>query len=293
MNSEIARAQRFRGLHTTGCFAMPNPWDVGSAVYLARLGCKALATTSAGFAHSLGRPDLPTALPLDDVLQHVRAIAGATALPLNVDFQDGYATEPHGVHANVGACLRAGAAGLSIEDSTGDEAAPLFELPLAIERVRAAAAARDATLPGAVLTARCEAWLVGDRDPLRTALDRLIAFADAGADCLYAPGVRDPKHIGALVAAVAPKPVNVLVSRPGAGLSVAALAALGVRRISLGSALARVAWDAFRIAAHELVEHGTFEGLADRGGFADLDSVFGAAGRQPPAGSDSSSTSAR
>jgi 2-methylisocitrate lyase-like PEP mutase family enzyme len=263
----------FRALHASGCFVLPNPWDVGSARFLEHAGFKALATTSSGFAFSRALPDEESALPLDAVLGHFREIAAATALPVNADFQSGHAHDPEGVAANVALCARTGVAGLSIEDATGDKAKPLFGRALAVERIRAARSAIDAGGTPVVLTARCEAWLVGDADPLRTALDRLVAFADAGADCLYAPGVRDPDAIAAIVKAVAPKPVNVLVSHD-TGLSVSRLAELGVRRISVGSALARVAWGAFMRAARGIAETGTFEALAGAASFAELNALF-------------------
>jgi len=262
----------FRTLHESGCFVLPNPWDVGTAKVLAQLGFRALATTSAGFAFSRGLPDTITAVPRDVMLAHVREIVTATPLPVNADYQAGYAREPEGVAASVAECVRTGVAGLSIEDATGDASAPLFELRLAVERIRAARAAIDATGVPVVLTARCEAWLVGDPDPLRTARERLVAFAEAGADCLYAPGVRDAGAIAALVAAVAPKPINVLVSAPGPTL--ARLAELGVRRVSLGSALSRVAWGAFLRAARGISESGSFEVLAGAASFTELNDLF-------------------
>ena len=265
---------RYRALHESGCFVLPNPWDVGSAVFFHHAGFQALATTSAGLGFTRGLPDSVTALGLDAVLAHVRELVAATPLPVNVDFQAGYADEPAGVAANVAACVATGAAGLSIEDATGDRLRPLYEREVAIERIRAARAAIDASGTGAVLTARCEAWLVGDPAPARTAIDRLVAFADAGADCLYAPGVRDPDTIAAIVTEVAPRAVNVLVSAPGPGLTAAALADLGVRRISVGSALARVAWAALARAAREIVEAGTFDGLASAMPFKELDDLF-------------------
>ena len=264
----------FRALHESGCFVLPNPWDVGTAVFLRHLGFRALATTSAGVAFSRGLPDDPRALSLDVMLAHVREIVAATDLPVNADFQGGYADDPEGVATNVAACVATGVAGLSIEDATGDPIAPLFERGLAIERIRAARAAIDAGGAPVVLTARCEAWLVGDADPARTALDRLVAFADAGADCLYAPGVRDPETIATIVRAVAPRPVNVLISSPAPELPLARLADLGVRRVSLGSALARVAWGAFLRAARSIAETGTFDELAGAASFRELDEVF-------------------
>jgi 2-methylisocitrate lyase-like PEP mutase family enzyme len=265
----------FRDLHASGCFVLPNPWDVGSARALESLGFRALATTSAGFAFSRGLPDEVRALPRDLMLAHVHEIAGATPLPVNADFQNGYADDPEGVAASVALCAATGVAGLSIEDATGDPAAPLYAEALAVERVRAARSAIDASGLPVVLTARCEAWLVGHPDASRVALARLAAFAEAGADCLYAPGVRDPGQIAAIVKEVAPKPVNVLVSAPVPGLSVSRLAGLGVRRISVGSALARVAWGAFLRAARGMAKEGSFEGLAGAAPFAELNGLFG------------------
>jgi 2-methylisocitrate lyase-like PEP mutase family enzyme len=259
-------------LHESGCFVLPNPWDAGTAVYLWHLGFKAVATTSAGVAFARALPD--GKVPLQEMLAHIREVVRATPLPVNADFQAGFAHHPEGVATNVTLCVRTGAAGLSIEDSTGDEGAPLYDRALAVERVRAARAAIDATGAGVVLTARCEAWLVGHPDPARTALDRLVAFADAGADCLYAPGVRDPETIAAMVKAVSPKPVNVLVSAPLPGLSLARLGDLGVRRISVGGALARVAWAAFMRAARSIAETGAFDALADAAGSAELNGLF-------------------
>ncbi|HXU46698.1 MAG TPA: isocitrate lyase/phosphoenolpyruvate mutase family protein [Thermoanaerobaculia bacterium] len=267
----------FRALHESGCFVLPNPWDAGSALYLEHLGFKALATTSAGMAFARGLPDSVDAVSRDAMLGHVREIVEATPLPVNADFQTGYADEPEGVAANVTACVATGVAGLSIEDATGNEAAPLYERALAVERIRAARAAIDAGGSGVVLTARCEAWLVRHPDAHRVALDRLAAFAEAGADCLYAPGVREPEQIAAIVREVAPRPVNVLVSAPAPGLSVAQLADLGVRRISVGSALARVAWGGFIRAARDLAA-GSFEGLAGAASFAELEALFGRRG---------------
>jgi 2-methylisocitrate lyase-like PEP mutase family enzyme len=264
----------FRKLHASGCFLLPNPWDVGSARYLQSLGFKALATTSAGFAFSRGLPDEVSALPRDLMLAHIREIAAATSLPVNADFQSGYASEPEGVAESVALCVATGVAGLSIEDSTGDAATPLYAEEMAIDRVRAARAAIDIAGVPVLLTARCEAWLVGHPDASRVALRRLAAFAEAGADCLYAPGVKDLDEIARIVKAVAPKPVNVLVSAPGGDLTLPRLAEIGVRRISVGSALARVAWGAFMKAARGLAE-GSFEGLAGAAPFGELNGLFG------------------
>jgi 2-methylisocitrate lyase-like PEP mutase family enzyme len=264
---------RFRALHGSGCFLLPNPWDVGSAVALAHCSFQALATTSAGFAFSRGLPDAVDSVPLAEVLAHVRELAAATPLPLNADFQAGYAADAEGVAANVAACVATGCAGLSIEDASGDKARPLFDQSVALQRLRGARAAIDASGSGVVLTARCEAWLVGAPDPKRIALDRLVAFADAGADCLFAPGVRDLATIGEIVRAVAPKPVNVLIGAPAPGLSLKRLADLGVRRVSVGSALARVAWGAFLAAARSLAEEQSFDALTGAP-FAELNALF-------------------
>lgn len=270
----MSAIERFRTLHASGCFLLPNPWDVGTAVYLEKLGFQALATTSAGFAFTQGLPDEVWAISCERMLAHVAEIAAATSLPVNADFQNGYADEPEGVAASVARCVATGAAGLSIEDATGNDEAPLYARALAVERVRAARAAIDASGHPVVLTARCEAWLVGTPDPARVALDRLVAFADAGADCLYAPGVRDPEAIAALVRAVAPKPLNVLVTGPDPALTPQRLAEIGVRRISVGSALARVAWGAFLRAARTLAENGSFEGFEGAARSPQPDEVF-------------------
>ena len=255
----------FRKLHQSGCFVLPNPWDPGSAYFLYKLGFKALATTSAGFAFSQALPD--SAVPRELMRAHIAQIVAATPLPVNADFQNGYADEPERVAESVALCVRTGAAGLSIEDS--DPAGGLYDRALAIERVKAAReAAKDV-----VLSARCEAYLVGAPDPQRTVLDRLVAFADAGADCLYAPGVRDLAKIAEIVKAVAPKPVNVLA---WAGVSVAQLAAAGVRRISVGGALARAAWGGFIRSAREIAESGTFATFANATPFDELESAFAA-----------------
>lgn len=264
----------FRALHASGCFVLPNPWDAGSAVYLEQLGFKALATTSAGFAFSRGAPDTVSAVPKDAMLAHIKDVVTATSLPVNADFLAGYADAPEGVAENVALCVATGAAGLSIEDGTGRPAEPLYAAPLAVERMRAARAAIVASGVPVVLTGRCEAWLVGDPDPFRTAMERLPAYAAAGADCLYAPGVSSPDEITAIVRAVAPKPVNVLVSSPRASLDVARLAELGVRRVSVGSALSRVAWGAFIRAARSLAATGSFDAFADAASFDELNEIF-------------------
>jgi len=244
---------RFRDLHASGCFVIPNPWDIGSAKVLAQLGFPALATTSSGFAWSIGRQDNHVAL--DEALAHFRAVSAAVDVPVNADFEGGFAVAPEEVAKNVAAASATGIAGLSIEDSTGDAAHPLFDFELAVERVRAARAAT-----GLVLVARCEAYLTG-RPDLDEVLRRLAAYAEAGADCLYAPGVRSLGEIGTIVKAVAPKPVNVLV---GSGFTtLAELRDLGVRRISVGGALARAAWSGFLAAAEEIANNGMFTALGN------------------------------
>jgi 2-methylisocitrate lyase-like PEP mutase family enzyme len=272
--SQSSAIEEFRTLHASGCFVVPNPWNVGTAVYLQHVGFKALATTSAGFAFAQGLPDSVSAIPRDLMLAHIREVASATSLPVNADFQNGYADEPDGVAANVALCIATGVAGLSIEDASGDVATPLYEFNQAVDRIKAARAAIGASGVPVILTARCEAWLVRDPDPLRTSLERLVAFAEAGADCLYAPGVSKPEEIAAIVKAVAPKPVNVLVSTNNCDLSVSQLTELGVRRISVGAALARVAWGAFIRAAGNIRETGRFDSLVDAASFAELNDLF-------------------
>jgi 2-methylisocitrate lyase-like PEP mutase family enzyme len=262
-----AKRAAFRRLHESGCFVIPNPWDVGSARYLQHLGFKALATTSSGAAWTKGLPD--NALGLEAMLAHIGEIAAASDVPVNADFEGGYAGEPAGVAANVRRAIDTGVSGLSIEDSTGHGDKPLYEFTLAVERVKAARAAIDKSGSGVLLTARAECFLVGHPDPLKESLRRLEAYAAAGADCLYAPGPKSREHIQAIVKAVAPKPVNLLVGAPG--LSVAEIADLGVRRISMGGALARSAWTGFIRAAREIAEQGSFGGFANITPFAELD----------------------
>jgi 2-methylisocitrate lyase-like PEP mutase family enzyme len=274
MNSKQASAiEQFRALHESGCFVLPNPWDVGSTIYLEHLGFKAVATTSAGFAFAKGLPDDPQFISLELMLEHFREIAAATSLPVNADFQNGFADEPARVADNVKSCVATGVAGLSIEDSTGRDDKPLYEFDLGVERVKAARAAIDASGMPVVLTARCEAYLVGDADPLRTSLDRLAAFADAGADCLYAPGVTATEEIKKIAQSVAPKPINVLAFAKNCALSVSQLADLGVRRISVGSSLARAAWGGFIRAADEIHSAGSFKSFAEAATF-DLNKLF-------------------
>src|SRR5438128_6483578 len=272
MSSPQQSSATFRAMHESGCFVLPNPWDIGTAIYLQHLGFKALATTSAGFAFSRGKRD--GGVPRDEMLAHIREIVEATTLPVNADFQSGYADEPEGVAGNVRLCLATGVAGLSIEDNAGRTDAPLYEKELAVDRIRAARSAIDGSKTGVVLTGRCEAWLVGDPDPLRAALERLAAYAEAGADCLYAPGVRNPDEIAQIVKTVAPKPVNVLVSGFNHQLSFSQLIDLGVRRISVGSSLALAAWGAFLRAAQDIKTNGTFGLLANGAASADLNELF-------------------
>lgn len=274
MSTTAEKIATFRKMHESGCFVLPNPWDAGSAVVLASLGFRALGTTSAGLAFGRAVPDRIGAVSLEATLDNVRGIVEATSLPVTADFQEGFAGFADEVGTSVRSCLATGVAGLSIEDGTGDLARPLFAREQAIERVRAARSAIDASGSRALLTGRCEAWLVGDPTPFETVIDRLVAYAEAGADCLYAPGVQEPEQIARLVEAVRPKPVNVLMARAQPGLTVERLAALGVRRISVGSALARVAWGAFVRAAESIRDDGSFEALAGAAAFADLNAIF-------------------
>ena len=268
------RVTEFRRLHETGCFVMPNPWDIGSARILVGLGFPAVATTSAGLAWSLGRRD--NEISLEVALAHLRAVAGCVDVPVNADFEDGFAKEPAGVAANVSAAAATGVAGLSIEDSTGKAADPLYDFTLAVERIRAARCAIDASGTGVLLTGRSEGFIAGRPDLAKT-IERLVAYADAGADCLYAPGVRDVDDIAAIVRAVAPKPVNVLVG--GDFTTVTQLAELGVRRISVGGALARAAWTGFLDAAKEIAGQGTFTALGRTISVPELNGLFGTTGR--------------
>ena len=255
--AQLPAVADFRVLHESGCFVLPNPWDVGTAVYLQHLGFKALATTSAGFAFSRGKPD--GGVLLDEMLSHISEIVAATPLPVNADFLNGFADEPEDISTNVTLCIECGVAGLSIEDNSQNSAAPLYEEKLAVDRIRAAREAIDASGVPVVLTGRCEAWLVKAPDPFRVAIDRVVAYAEAGADCLYAPAVQKPDQIAEIVRAVAPKPVNVLVAGFNRELTLSQLADLGVRRISVGSGLAAVAWGAFISAARSIATTGRFD----------------------------------
>jgi 2-methylisocitrate lyase-like PEP mutase family enzyme len=270
-----ARRQAFRALHEEGCFVMPNPWDVGSARYLQHLGFPALATTSAGFAFSRGLPDSDFAVSRDQSLAHIADIAAAVDLPVNADFASGYGVDPSEVADSVARCVATGVAGLSVEDATGDSSVPLFELPLAVERVQTARQAIDQSGGDVLLTARAECYLVGHPDAFRESVRRLQAYAQAGADVLFAPGVHELEEIKALVEAVRPKSFNLLVNRD-IGLSVSDIAALGVRRISIGPALALAAWTGFMRAAQALKSDGSFAGLAELAPYADINDFLAA-----------------
>jgi 2-methylisocitrate lyase-like PEP mutase family enzyme len=270
MSTIPEKRRAFRVLHERGCFVLPNPWDIGTARYLQQLGFKAIATTSSGAAWSLGLPD--TAVGRNVMLAHITAIVAASDLPVNADFESGYASSPREVGESVRMCVDTGVAGLSIEDSTGDANNPLLALHDAVARIRAARTAIDAKDPAVMLVGRAECFLVGRTD-LDETIGRLQAYAAAGADCLYAPGLRTREHIARIVEAVAPKPVNVLIG--GAlGFTVKDLAELGVRRISVGGALARAAWGGFIRAARGIAEGGTFDALADAVSFAELNGFF-------------------
>ena len=266
MNAHDGRAIAFRRLHISGCFVMPNPWDVGSARALESMGFKALATTSAGFAWTLGRAD--NQVTLDQVLEHLRVIAAAVKVPVNADFEGGFAVDPADVAANVTRAAATGIAGLSIEDSTGNAAHPLHDFDLAVERIRAARRAIDESGTGIVLTGRSEGFVWGRPDIVET-IRRLRAYAEAGADCLYAPRIDTAEHASAIVAAVSPKPVNLLVNAPF--ITVAEAASLGVRRISVGGTLARTAWAGFLEAAQEMANEGTFSRF---GQLPNVDALF-------------------
>src|SRR3979411_3073740 len=259
----------FHKMHESGCFVLPNPYDVGSARALQHIGFKAIASTSAGFAWSIGKAD--NRVTLDEVCDHLAALCAAVDLPVNADFEGGFAHKPEKVGANVARAVTTGVSGLSIEDSTGDAAKPLYERAFAIERIKAARAAIDADISGVMLVGRCEGFLVGQAD-LTMVIDRLQAYAEAGADCLYAPGIKSKEQIAAVVKGVHPKPVNLLVG--ASGLSVAEAADLGVRRISVGGSLARTAWAGFMRAAREMAEQGTFTELGQGYPGGELNKMF-------------------
>ena len=259
----------FRRLHESGCFAIPNPWDVGSARYLQHLGFKALATTSAGFAWSIAKPD--NAVQLEEVLEHLKAIASATDIPVNADFEGGFADAPEDVAQNVKRAVATGIAGLSIEDSRRNADEPLYDFSHAVERIKAARRAIDANNSGAFLTGRSEGFIAG-RPDLQETIRRLTAYAEAGADCLFAPGLKTKEDIVAVVKAVAPKPVNFIAL---AGIfTLSDLAELGVRRISIGGGLARAAWGGFMRAAKEIADSGSFAGLAQGASGAEITGLF-------------------
>src|SRR6187402_1527841 len=259
----------FRKLHEAGCFVLPNPYDVGSAIALQHLGFKALASTSAGFAWTIGKAD--NRVTVDDVCTHLIAICAAVDIPVNADFEDGFAHEADKVGVNVARAVKTGVAGLSIEDFTGDNAKPLFDRALAVDRIRAARRAIDADNSGVLLTGRCEAFLRGQKD-MKLVIDRLTAYAEAGADVLYAPGIAAPEEISAVVRALHPKPVNLLVGAAGPSLKQAA--DLGIRRISVGGSLARAAWGGFMRAAKEMAEQGTFTELGNGYSGGELNKMF-------------------
>ncbi|HSW09130.1 MAG TPA: isocitrate lyase/phosphoenolpyruvate mutase family protein [Aquabacterium sp.] len=271
MRRSVADKRRaFHQLHQAGCFAIPNPWDIGSARFLQNLGFKALATTSSGFAWSQGRPDVPGSR--DAALAHLREMVAASDLPLNADFENGYARDAAGVAESVRLAVETGVAGLSIEDSTGDAATPLYPIDTAVERMRAARQAIDKAGGDTLLVGRAECFFVG-RPDIDETIARLRAYAQAGADCLYAPGIRTREHIAAVVAAVAPKPLNLLIGS-ASELTMADVASLGVRRVSVGGALARTAWGGFMRAARLIAEEGKFDGLANAASGAELDAFF-------------------
>ena len=269
MTTPAPRVQAFHRLHESGCFVIANPWDVGSARLLEQLGFSALATTSAGFAWSLGCHD--NGVTLEQALAHYAAVTAAVHLPVNADFERAFATEPEEVASNVTRACATGLAGLSVEDSTHDAAHPLFEFELAVERVRAARRAIDATATGVLLTGRSEGFIVG-RPDLRETIRRLEAYADAGADCLFAPGITNLDDVGAIVRAVAPKPVNVVMGAGWATLD--QLASAGVRRVSVGGGLARVALTAFLAAARAIKDQGRFDALGQAMSFKEMDGLF-------------------
>lgn len=259
----------FRALHESGCFMLPNPWDAGSARYLETLGFKALATTSSGFAWSQGHAD--NHVSRDAVLAHLRAMVEATDLPVNADFESGFGASPEEVAQSVKLAVQAGVAGLSIEDSTGDAAAPLFDIDVAVARMKAARRAIDESGGDTLLVGRAENFFAGKPD-IDDAIARLKAYADAGADCLYAPGIKTREQIEAVVKAAGRKPVNLLIGGVSE-FTLSDVAALGVRRVSVGGALARAAWGSFMRAAQGLAD-GRFDGFSDAAAGNDLNAIF-------------------
>src|SRR5215468_7379066 len=258
----------FRRLHESGCFAIPNPWDIGTAKYLQHLGFKAIATTSAGFAFSRGVPD--GSVKRDDMLTHIRELVEATDIPVNADFENGYADDPNWVAENARLCAETGVAGLSIEDAADRKESPIYDFDLAVERIHAVREAlHDSNV---VLVGRAEGFLVG-RENLDQVIKRLVAYSKAGADCLYAPGFKECDHIKAIVEAVAPKPVNVLIGGPG-GLTMRDAAELGARRVSVGGAFARAGWGGFIRSAKELLDQGKFDELKNAASYDELQKLF-------------------
>ena len=268
MKSIEDKRAEFRRLHDSGCFAIPNPWDIGTAKYLQHLGFKAIATTSAGFAFSRGLSD--GAVKRDEMLAHIKELADATDIPVNADFENGYADDPEDVAESVKLCLATGVAGLSIEDATDRKQSRIYDVDLAVERIKAAREAIGNS--GTLLVGRAEGFLVG-RENLDQVIKRLAKYSEAGADCLYAPGFRDRDSNKAIVEAVAPKPVNVLIGGPG-GLTMRDAAELGARRVSVGGAFARAAWGGFVRSAKELLERGTFDELKGAASYAELQKLF-------------------
>jgi 2-methylisocitrate lyase-like PEP mutase family enzyme len=259
----------FRRMHESGCFAIPNPWDIGSAKYLQHLGFKAIATTSAGLAFSRGLPD--GSVKRDDMIAHIRELVEATDIPVNADFENGYADDPNWCAENARLCAETGVAGLSIEDAADRKESPLYDVDLAVERIHAVREALHGT--GVLLVGRAEGFLVG-REKLDQVIKRLVKYSEAGADCLYAPGFKDRDSNKAIIEAVAPKPVNVLIGGPG-GLTMRDAEELGARRVSVGGAFARAAWGGFIRSAKELIEKGTFDELAHATSYAELQKLFG------------------
>jgi 2-methylisocitrate lyase-like PEP mutase family enzyme len=269
MKSVAQRREVFRALHESGCFALPNPWDIGSAKYLQHLGFKAIATTSAGFAFSRGLSD--GAVKRDDMLAHIKELVEATDIPVNADFENGYADDPNDVAKSVRLCIATGVAGLSIEDATDRKESRVYDVDLAVERIKAAREAIGDT--GVVLVGRAEGFLVG-REKIDQVIKRLVAYSEAGADCLYAPGFKERDHIKEIIECVAPKPSNILIGGP-IGLTMGDAAELGARRVSVGGAFARAAWGGFIRSAKELIEKGTFDELSNAASYAELQKLFG------------------
>ncbi len=268
MKSIEEKRAEFRKLHQSGCFAIPNPWDIGSAKYLQHLGFKAIATTSAGFAFSRGLSD--GSVTRDDMLAHIKELVEATDIPVNADFENGYADDPNWVAENARLCADTGVAGLSIEDAADRKESPLYDVDLAVERIHAVREALHGT--NVLLVGRAEGFLVG-REKIDNVIKRLIAYSEAGADCLYAPGFKDRDSNKAIIEAVAPKPVNLLIGGPG-GLTMRDAAELGARRVSVGGAFARAGWGGFIRSAKELMEKGTFDELAHAASYAELQKLF-------------------